>query len=52
MVAFGGTDLKALFVTSSRENRSEAELVQYPLSGNLFAVSVDVAGVPEPEFAG
>lgn len=52
MVAFGGADLKTLFVTSSRENRSEAELAQYPLSGNLFAVSVDFAGLAEPEFAG
>jgi sugar lactone lactonase YvrE len=52
MVAFGGPDLKTLFVTSSRENRSAQELAQYPLSGDLFAVTVDVSGVPEPEFAG
>ncbi|CAH2602162.1 6-deoxy-6-sulfogluconolactonase [Rhodovastum atsumiense] len=52
MVAFGGPDLKTLFITSSRENRSEAELAQYPQSGNLFAVTVDVAGRVEPCFAG
>jgi len=50
MVAFGGEDLKTLYITSSRENRTEEELERYPLSGNLFAVRVEVAGVVEPLF--
>ena len=50
MVAFGGADLKTLFITSSRENRTEEELKQYPLSGDVFAVRVQVAGCPEPLF--
>ncbi|MCU5772853.1 SMP-30/gluconolactonase/LRE family protein [Erwiniaceae bacterium BAC15a-03b] len=50
MVAFGGADLKTLYITSSRENRSEEELARYPQSGNLFAVRVAVAGVAEPVF--
>lgn len=50
MVAFGGQDLKTLYITSLRAFRSEQELAQYPLSGNLFAVRVEVAGLPEPEF--
>lgn len=50
MVAFGGSDLKTLYITSSRENRTEEELATYPLSGDLFAVRVDVAGVAEPCF--
>lgn len=50
MVAFGGADLKTLYITSSREDRTEEELAQYPQSGDLFAVRVDVAGLPEPLF--
>ena len=50
MVAFGGKDLKTLFITSSRENRTQDELEQYPFSGDLFAVELDVAGCAEPLF--
>ena len=46
MVAFGGADLKTLFVTSAREGRSEAELAQFPDSGHVFAMAVDVPGLP------
>ncbi len=52
MVAFGGKDLKTLYITSSRENRTEAELAEYPLSGDLFALDVAVAGRAEPLFKG
>lgn len=52
MVAFGGADLKTLYITSSRENRSAEELAEYPLSGNVFAVRVNVAGRPEPLYRG
>lgn len=52
MVAFGGPDLRTLYITSSRENRSAEELATWPLSGCLFSVEVDVAGCPEPLFAG
>lgn len=51
MVAFGGRDLKTIYVTSSRENRTAEELARYPQSGDLFAVEVDVCGRPEPLFA-
>ncbi|WLS80081.1 SMP-30/gluconolactonase/LRE family protein [Erwinia pyri] len=50
MVAFGGEDLKTLYITSSREDRSAEELAQYPQSGDLFAVRVGVAGIAEPLF--
>ncbi|ADP13199.1 Senescence marker protein-30 [Erwinia sp. Ejp617] len=50
MVAFGGSDLKTLYITTSREDRSAEELAQYPQSGDLFAVRVAVAGLPEPLF--
>jgi sugar lactone lactonase YvrE len=44
MLAFGGSDLRTLYVTSGRENRSAAELAQYPLSGHVLSMRVDVPG--------
>jgi sugar lactone lactonase YvrE len=43
MPAFGGDDLRTLYVTSAGQ-RPAAELEQYPLSGRLLAIRVDVAG--------
>ena len=51
MCAFGGPDLKTLFITTAREGMSEADLVKEPLAGGLFAVNVGIAGLPEPRFA-
>jgi sugar lactone lactonase YvrE len=47
MVAFGGADLRTLYITSVRHNRPEAELAQYPLSGCILSLRVDVPGRPE-----
>ncbi|HEY5800289.1 MAG TPA: SMP-30/gluconolactonase/LRE family protein [Burkholderiaceae bacterium] len=44
MVAFGGEDLRTLYITSARHGRSEAELADYPLSGAVLSVRVDVPG--------
>jgi sugar lactone lactonase YvrE len=52
MPAFGGKDLKTIYLTSARRKRSADELAAYPLSGSLFAVEVDVPGLPEPRFKG
>ena len=52
MCAFGGADLKTLYVTSARQLRSDAELATLPQSGGIFAMQVDVPGLPEPAFAG
>jgi sugar lactone lactonase YvrE len=52
MCAFGGADLRTLYVTSARQMRPLAELAALPLSGGLFAMAVDVPGLPEPAFAG
>jgi sugar lactone lactonase YvrE len=52
MCAFGGPDLKTLFVTSARQHRDEEELVRLPQSGGIFAMRADVPGLPEPKFAG
>ncbi len=51
MVAFGGADLKTLYITSVG-NRPEAELAEFPHSGALFKAEVSVAGLPEYRFAG
>lgn len=52
MCAFGGPDLKTLYVTSARRQRSDEELARLPQSGSIFAMQVDVPGLPEPVFAG
>ncbi|MFL9927044.1 SMP-30/gluconolactonase/LRE family protein [Herbaspirillum lusitanum] len=44
MVAFGGDDLRTLFITTGRNGRSEDELARFPLSGCVLSVQVDVAG--------
>lgn len=51
MCALGGRDLRTLFVTSARQNRSEEELERLPLSGGIFTMRVDVPGLPEQKFA-
>jgi len=52
MCAFGGDDLRTLYVTTARQMREADELARLPESGGIFAMRVDVAGVPEPKFAG
>jgi sugar lactone lactonase YvrE len=51
-VAFGGPDLDILYVTTSRFNRSEAQLADQPLAGGLFALDVGVRGMAEARFPG
>jgi sugar lactone lactonase YvrE len=48
---FGGKDLRTLYITTAREHMTPAQLEQYPLSGSVFAIEVDVPGQPEPEVA-
>jgi len=50
MVAFGGPDLQTLFITSARHNRSDDELSQYPLSGCVLALRLDVKGRVESAY--
>jgi len=49
-VAFGGADLRTLYVTSASHGRSADELAQYPLTGKVLCIKVDVAGVVQPEY--
>jgi sugar lactone lactonase YvrE len=52
MCAFGGPDLKTLYVTTARQARPDDELARLPRSGGVFAMPVAVPGLPEPKFAG
>ena len=52
MCAFGGRDLRTLYVTTARQERPDDELARFPQSGGVFAMDVDVPGLPEPHFAG
>ena len=52
MCAFGGGDLKTLYITSARFKASPEELAREPLAGGLFAIDAGVAGLPEPQFPG
>jgi len=51
-VAFGGPDLRTLFVTSASKGLSNDELAQYPHSGKVLAFSVDVPGIEQAEYRG
>ena len=46
MPCFGGDDLKTLYITTARSGRPADELVQYPDSGCVFSMRVDIAGLP------
>jgi sugar lactone lactonase YvrE len=52
MCAFGGADLQTVYVTTARQERAAEELARLPQSGGIFAMRVDVPGIPEPTFAG
>lgn len=49
---FGGPDLRTLYVTSAIWDLTPERLEAQPLAGALFAVEVDVPGLPEPRYAG
>ena len=50
--AFGGKDLKTLYITTAREGLNETQLKEYPLSGGLFTIDLDVKGVPANFYQG
>ncbi|MGS0647591.1 SMP-30/gluconolactonase/LRE family protein [Komagataeibacter melomenusus] len=43
-VAFGGADLRTLYVTTARKNTPDDMLARYPQAGSLFSLRVDVPG--------
>ncbi|MDB5958940.1 MAG: Gluconolactonase, partial [Massilia sp.] len=50
MMAFGGADLRTLYITSAGARRPAAERERYPLSGCVLSIRVEVPGLPEPEY--
>jgi sugar lactone lactonase YvrE len=45
--AFGGKDLKTLFITTAAKTLSAEQLAEEKVAGGVFAIEVDVAGLPE-----
>lgn len=45
-VAFGGADMRTLFVTSARTRLPATTLAETPLSGGVFAFTPDIGGPP------
>jgi sugar lactone lactonase YvrE len=52
MPAFGGADMKTLFVTSASQNLTARDLRAQPLAGGLLAVETNVVGHPVHAFGG
>ena len=52
MPAFGGADMKTLFVTSAAQKLSDADLRAQPFAGGLLAVETDFVGHPVHAFGG
>jgi sugar lactone lactonase YvrE len=50
--AFGGPELRDLYVTTASAGASEEELDAHPAAGDLFRVRVDVPGLPLHRFGG
>lgn len=46
--AFGGPDLKTVYVTSAKQGMDPAALAAAPLSGAILAYEIEVPGLPEP----
>jgi sugar lactone lactonase YvrE len=50
--AFGGPDLRDLYITTARKNIAETDLTGQPHAGGLFRARPDVRGIPAFEFDG
>ncbi len=50
--AFGGEDLKTLYVTTAHHGLTAQALARHPQAGGLFAFAAPVPGLPRPRFAG
>ena len=52
MPAFGGRDMKTLFITTAKQKLSDQELSNQPLAGALLAVDSGFTGTPVYPFGG
>ncbi len=51
-ITFGGEDLTTLLITTAQHGLDSSTLEQYPLSGAILSLQVDVAGLPAARFPG
>lgn len=51
-IAFGGEDLKTLFVTTARVRLSAQQIADAPLSGSILSLPVTAPGLPDNPFGG
>lgn len=51
-VAFAGSGLDTLIITTATQDLTDEQLEQYPLSGQLFSFAPDVGGLPVPLWNG
>jgi xylono-1,5-lactonase len=49
---FGGPDLKTLYITSACVDLTDEQRAREPSAGGLFAIELDVQGLPATQFAG
>jgi sugar lactone lactonase YvrE len=42
--------MKTLFLTTAREHMTPQEMEEQPTAGGVFAIELDVPGLPEPTF--
>jgi len=49
-LAFGGPDLRTMYVTSASIGLTEAELAQWPLSGSVLRRTAETPGRPSTPF--
>lgn len=43
--AFGGPDMRTLFITTASDGMDDEALRQWPLAGHIFSVDLDVSGI-------
>lgn len=51
MVAFGGPELKTLYITTATQHLDGEGRTRYPLAGSLLAMETAMQGLAEPSFA-
>ena len=51
MPAFGGPDLRTLFITTARQGRPAEEVAEQPWAGCVLQLRVEVPGLPVPAVA-
>jgi len=50
--AFGGPDLRTLYITTATVGLDAAALAEQPLAGGLFAIETDAVGLPANRYGG